>query len=170
MSGFSLTNRTGSAFLSAPVDGDVWFRADRKIEYYWDEGEGLWLSTTPFTLDFGGPSTSLASTVTNLDMITALNPWSGLFDIFAMDVSFGGYLTASGSWTAQLRSVDGGSVSTAISSWTHSTPVGVWTPSGPLAIGQVISADIELIQFGATQNSGSATFYGAACVRYRLVG
>lgn len=170
MSGFSLTNLSGSTFPLDPADGDIWFHADRKIEYYWDEGVELWLSTTPFTLDFAGPSTSLAVNATNLDIITALSPWSGQYDIFAVEVSYGGYLTATGNWTAQLRTVNAGSASDAFATWTLSTPVGEWVPSGPIAIGQVITNNIELIQFGATQNSGAATFYGCACLRYRLVG
>ena len=170
MSGFSLTNRSGAAFPSDPSGGDIWFHAGRKVEYYWDDVAGLWLSTTPFTLDFAGPSTSLAVTATRLDIITALSPWSGQYDIFAVDVSHAGYLTATGSWTAQLRSVNAGTASAAIAPWTLSTPIGEWVPSGPIAIGQVIATDVELIQFGATKISGAATFYGTACLRYRLVG
>lgn len=170
MTGFSITNLGGSTFPLDPSDGDTWFHADRKIQYYWDAGRGLWLSTAPFTIDFVASPNTLLTTTTNLDVLSALHPWSGQYDIFAMDVSFGGYLTAAGSWTAQLRTVEGSTPSAALASWTHSTPMGTWVPSGPIAIELLIPAAIELFQFGSTQNSGPATFYGSACIRYRLVG
>jgi hypothetical protein len=170
MGGFSLTNRSGPDFPSDPVDGDIWFQAERKIEYYWDEAAGQWLSLQLFVLDFSARADAFPITETNANVVQAASPFAGQDDIWAMEATFAGYLNTAGDWTAEIAFVDG-STRSVLASWTRVFGgTAQWTSSGPVAIGAVIASTAEIFQFGATRNSGTAQFYGSAALKYRLIG
>jgi hypothetical protein len=170
MTGFSLTGRSGPEFPDSPVDGDTWFHAERKIEYYWDDEAEEWLSTQLFVLDFSARADAFPITATNDSVVQACNPFAGQWSLWAVEATFGGYLSTTGDWTTKIRTVDGATV-VLIATWNRTFGgVAEWTNSGPVAINAAIASTVELFQFGATENSGTAQFYGAAALKYRLVG
>src|ERR1700754_4638544 len=74
----------GTSFPVSPATGDVFYRTDRHIEYYYDGTR--WLSTQLFTIGpFQPDSTALNSLTTSAGATRrAASPWNGVYDMYVL--------------------------------------------------------------------------------------
>jgi hypothetical protein len=92
-----LGGATGSSFPGSPGTGDRFWRSDRATEYYYDGTR--WLSTQILFVPFPNTDFLLPRTATTGTMSRVVNPWAGLYDIYALDAVFHNFITATSTWT-----------------------------------------------------------------------
>lgn len=149
----------GAAFPSAPATGDIFYRTDRHIEYFYDGTR--WLSTQLYEgqIAINTAFTSLAATTDPIAYWN--NPWAGTYTIYLETVRHFINVTGTGSWTGHVANSSGtdiASVTQAVAGASGETDAINTTYTGS----QVHTRLVE--------NSGTATCLYLAAITYRLVG
>lgn len=154
---------TGTSFPGSPTTGDIFWRSDRSIEYFYDGTR--WLSTQLFTLQIDQQDALNPSTGTVGFRNRTVNPWAGKYDIYVEEGVFGYFLSAAGNWT--LNIVDQNAVTlitTTVSTATTHTTVRV-TENAVYANASYANFNLSLVE-----NSGTASLFVYAALVYRLIG
>lgn len=160
--------QSGTSFPGSPATDDRFYRTDRRIEYFYDGTR--WLSTQLFTGDTQVQQVDLPRTSSGGGLRCG-NPWFNLYDIYMVDAAFYSNVSTASSWTVDLKknkdSATGGD-SVQLAAYTNTTN-GQWTGSRQ-AVGAVVTKDWQFFETTFTENSGTASCYGACAFSYRLVG
>lgn len=111
---------SGTSFPGAPNSGDVFFRTDRGIQYYYDGTR--WLSTTLYnqqSTDQVGSSLPYSATASNASRHGWPGTMGGSTDFYLVDcnlmfrvASGGSALSASHKWDVSVDQTDGGNITT----------------------------------------------------------
>lgn len=158
---------SGTAFPSSPATDDLFYRTDRRVEYFWDGTR--WLSTTLYsqTLDGDGSAAIIANTQAVIP-----HPFFDEYAIYIEKLRIGVYnvtTTAANYFTFQLQTLDGAttaSIGTAQSG--QGATQNQWV-SYTKTINAVVASTIDAIQLSATE-TGTSQILFAASISYRLVG
>lgn len=161
---------SGTSFPGSPSSGDLFYRSDRRIQYFYDGTR--WLSIEQFsvqTIDFGTAQTA------SFDM-TFNHPWInkgyGIYvETFQAMIRLTNATTASNYFVAQLNSFENtGAVTTPYGSGLSSagSTTNAFTQYSE-AINAVIASTEDIILIRTTE-TGAATGRVAASFTYRLVG
>jgi hypothetical protein len=158
---------SGTSFPGSPASGDHFYRTDRNIQYFYDGTR--WLSTQLHSLTlFLSDLAALPATVTGGGAFRGINPFAGLYDIYAVDAVFAAYFSAAANWTLGLLKIDG---NTFTSIATGVVSVGAAGESATrTAINAVVASTVGVFQGDLTENSGSANAFPSIGMTYRLVG
>lgn len=159
----------GTGFPVSPASGDKFYRSDRNIEYFYDGTR--WLSTQIFVEPLAAQEVLASQTASTVgDVGRNANPWAGLYDIWLETVAFCGFVDgASASWTMKAYSKTGGDASVLIASSGEFT-ANATSDTVRVAVNALQASTIDSFSYNYTENSGTASFTGAATLIYRLVG
>ncbi len=158
---------SGTSFPGSPSSGDLFYRTDRNILYYYDGTR--WLSLQIFVSQPFHFVTINATVTATAGRASAI--WDGIYDIYILKATFNYQLSGSGNWTVTLtKTTTGGSSTTLASSGAFTTTALTQTT---VDVGTVVPSTDGLFQFAVvgTENSGTATLVHCfAAFTYRLVG
>lgn len=158
----AISTATGTSFPVSPATNDRYFRTDRNIEYVWDGTR--WLSTHLYTevcynFDNTAPRTTTGQS------LRGVNPFAGKYDIYVEDLVLWYAIAGTGNWTVTFSGMF--TVSPAVFS-------GLTTNAGDNLrhpYNTVVASTVDnSLDATATENSGTASFYGIVSYTYRLVG
>lgn len=158
----------GTSFPGSPSSGDLFYRTDRHIQYFYDGAQ--WLSTQLFTLEL--QTQDALSPFTASGNLRVANPWWNLYDIYVERFVVGYFnssSTASNYYTTQIHKRDG-TTDTAIGSGlsgqgdTQNSYV-----SHSEDINAVVGSSVEVLSALFTK-TGTCTCHITAAFTYRLVG
>lgn len=153
----------GTAFPTSPVTDQIFYRTDRRIEYFYDGTR--WLSTQLFTLH--APQDG-SYTVTSANRFRTAIPWGSVYDIYILYISISYIFVGTGGWTTTFNA-NKGSTTTSVGTIVVATANSGDHYFAKTDINAVYSAYFDL-DYTFTKNSGSATFYPMPAMTYRLIG
>lgn len=159
---------SGTSFPGSPSSGAQYYRTDRNIRYFYDGTR--WLSEQLFTLTMAMQD-QIAPINANTSYFTP-NPHWGLFDIYVMEgiiTSLNTATTASNYFTHQFHALDGvGSTNLGSTISGQGDTQNSWIAHS-VTINAVVASTVDTLRVLNTE-SGSASCYFGAVLRYRLVG
>lgn len=170
-----------TSFPSSPTHGERCWRVDRGLEYYWNSGLSLWITTTLFTSSLAArPNTA-----------TPYPQGPAYFDFPIINYNINGaFIQKFQVWFDPTSVAQSGSNYYALSGValkvSNGTPLGLTQVSGPadtqaftttnfvndftMGFNQAIDNTYHSILFQVTQNGSPGTFYVTAALGYRLIG
>lgn len=152
----------GSSFPGSPSTGDVCYRTDRHIEYYYDGAQ--WLSTD---LHFQSFNSVLGITVDTTLYIAI--PYLGVYGIYLERLDVSMFRTAAGEWDAILLwSSTTNTQTTIVTVDGNGTTTNNWVP-GSATIGAVLDANAKVLGLTFDEVSGTSTLFAIATLSYRLI-
>lgn len=157
---------SGTTFPGSPVSGDLFFRTDLGLQFYYDGAR--WVTTTIFESQVYQVYTATAPS-------TALRATSGIAgsEIYVVDVTGawhldGGTSNASNRWNIQFIRQDGGSSSVMETITTDVGAASVFVQH-TIAVGTA-HAGMDGFAFNITKTGSPGNIQGGFKVRYRIVG
>jgi len=157
---------SGTAFPGSPSSGDLFYRSDRAIEYYYDGTR--WLSTQLFSMNTGSFSGVSVTSETYFPV-----PYAGVYGLYLERFEATMLRNGAGEWDFTLGWRPASNATTNDAALANIDGAGDTTVnwySKSATIGAVLNATAKMLIVKATEVSGTATFTGAAMLFYRLVG
>lgn len=159
---------SGTSFPGSPATDDVFYRTDRRIEYFYDGTR--WLSTQLHTLPIA------FQTLTNPLSISGshemVNPWWGDYDIYVEKGKLSTWsttTTVANYFTCQFRTYEAAVATNLGSSASLQNDTQAAWINRSLTINTVVASTVENIALTSTETGTSITYVDGALV-YRLVG
>lgn len=163
---------SGTAFPGGPSTGDLFFRTDRGLLYYYDGTR--WLTMQMFREPFAAEASALASHTGN-DTVGRLPPWHTTHDLwldtFYAVVRVSTTNNGSNYWTVALDKVDAANSPTTIASFdTTADSANTWITKS-VAIGAALTpATYKSFRVALTITSSPGSLIAACALTYRLIG
>lgn len=164
--------QSGTVFPGAPADRDLFYHTGRDILYFYNAALGQWHSVHISTLDFGVGNVNVPRTNTGSQY--AINPWTSVHDIYALDGKFTFYNTANTAgnyFTVQFLKYIGGTSSNLGASQSGLFDTQNAFVSHTITINTLVASTANAFECVMTRTSGGPNiFYGAPLITYRLIG
>ncbi len=160
-----LTGDSGASFPSNPSDGQMFYRTDRNVVYFWRASASAWLSLTRHETDLG------IFTVTSNGAV-GLAPLDGDIYLEAFIIAGRVATTNDGSnfWTGKLYGNTASTPTVLTSFSTASDTVGNHTLHN-IAYNALISSSTYIDLMVQPEKTGSpGNYFGASKLAYRVVG
>lgn len=158
----------GTAFPTGPTSGDIFYRTDRSLMYFYDGTR--WLTTNLYQMALPNTDALLPLTATTTPFARAVGLMEPTYDAYLVDFYASTHIVTTNSstafWTIALRNKDGATIA---SFTTAADAANSW-------IGHVVSINALLgsthiaIDTAATKTSTPGNAYVLPSVTYRLVG
>lgn len=163
---------TGTSFPGSPGDGDLFFRSDRGIMYFYDLTNTRWLSVTQYVIDLPVVSALFPISATSQFMVGMTQPWSGIYSFLVERFQFTSFLTlattASNYYTAALLAKSAAADATLGTASSQSTTQSNWTMNS-ISINTVVASTVIGFEVSFTK-VGTQSLYAKCSLTGRLVG
>lgn len=165
----ALQGTVGTSMPQSPSAGDICFRTDLGLQFYYDGTR--WLSTDLFTVPLGVINNQSANF--NGGALNMVVPRT--LDIWVVDIQASVYVVApnSGSayWTVTIYKTNAANTQTSIGSFNTSADTAANNTSRTVSVGSSISAaSFPNIVGAGSKTNAPGNLYGAVTLNYRLIG
>ena len=165
----------GSTFPASPDTGDVFWRTDHRMHYFYDGTR--WLCTCLHTLNLDDELTNLSATDTDVGRIAPFPSGPSAGGIFVEDldagyhVAAGTALSASHKWTVvvQLYDVSAAGNATIATKTIDSGASAVWRRDAAQAVDAVVAADAAFVYMNVTKTGTPGNLYFYPALTYRFI-
>lgn len=164
---------TGSSFPSSPVDGQIFWRTDRYLLYYWEASLSLWLSVQEYIFD--GPQYGTVNSAVTVTQSTSVGSpqqsASGKVLITTFQVGLVGVATANSpgnTWVMTIETVLNGNI-TSLSMVTAGVGTAKYFAESAINYTYTHASDIYL-DIVAVKTGAPGTLSFGASIGYRLIG
>ncbi len=162
----------GTAFPTGPTTGDIFYRTDRAIEYWYDGAR--WLSTTLYRETIS-PAEAAPGTTTANAIIGRWSPWSTTYWVY-IEKLYTSLLvattnTTSAYWSPALRKSTAAGASTTIATATTSAGAADTWLAAETNVAHVLDATTyKHVDVSAGKTGTPGGLYFALAISYRLIG
>jgi hypothetical protein len=162
-----LVTFSGSSFPASPRAGDLFWRSDLALDFYYDGTR--WLTTTLYEHHLGGtvPSISLSAT-----SFYSTIPWAPTYDLWLVRLEatlYASGLSGSAYWQVDLYTWDGSTQGSSIATVNNQSGSSSTMERKSAAIGALLGTDKDVFGAVATKVGAPGNLILGAVILYRIV-
>lgn len=157
---------SGTSFPGTPSTDDLFYRTDRRIEYFYDGTQ--WLSTQLISIQLGVQADTGATGTGGIGR--AAIPYFGVYSLWLDSMDVSALMTQATNWDVNFNYSNSANVATLIATKSlNGNGANTWVASR-VSIAALLSANARSLYLTLTENAGTASCFAHITVWARLVG